>query len=165
MMRDSFCFCGAKQLGNKKCSDGRRCPRQEKGHGHWHVALPFLQNMPSSERGRRYPGLRLDDLALHVGEQGQKKRDRKRGRYPHASGTAAQSDDRGRSETRRVWRSPSRNRQPERYPQASGSSSSRPAVQSDAQKKAVELREKAEEAQRKTSESIFTITLSERDRG
>ena len=147
-----FCFCGARQTGNKECSDGSRCPRQEKGHGHWHVALPFLQNMPSSERGRRYPGLRLDDLAMHVEEQGQKKRDRKRGRHPHAGGTASSSG------TRRVWRSPSRDRQSERYPQTGGSSSSAvqpggserypqakgPPVQSEAEKKALQLREKCE---------------------
>ena len=27
-------------------------PRQEKGHGHWQVALPFLQNMPTAQRNR-----------------------------------------------------------------------------------------------------------------
>ena len=138
MVRDIFCFCGKKQLGNKQCSDGRHCPRQEKGHGHWHVALPFLQNMPTAQRNRRYPGLRLGDLARHVEEQGQKKRDRKRERHPHASGSAGHG-----TATRRIWRSRSnsKNRQSERHPQASGSSSSRPPEPSDAEKRAVKLRE------------------------
>ena len=113
-MRDFYCFCGVEQVGHKRCSDGNRCPRQAVGQGHWHVALPQLESMPTAERTRRYPGLRLRSLARHVAEQGLKKQGRKHGRHPHVS-------------TRRVWRrsrtSSSRSRKCERHPHASGCAS------------------------------------------
>ena len=117
-----YCFCGMEQVGRKLCSDGRRCPRQSEGNGHWHIALPHLQNMPSLERARRYPGLRLRSLGRHVDAQGireAKRKSRNHERYPHDS-------------ARRVWRRPrtksksssSRSRKGERHPHPSGSASS-----------------------------------------
>ena len=67
-MRTRVCCCGALYAGCGRCANGNNCPRQELGHGHWHVALMHLQRMSPQTRGERYPRLRFDSLRRHCAE-------------------------------------------------------------------------------------------------